>query len=147
MDEFPNFEKILAKKVEKKSEEIMVKLRAVKKVQDLRQQEEQEAEKACQEQKRLFEMEKKQFRKLYFEHFIKSCIDIIYDIVPTQIVVSLTPDDIYKRVKYYNGVDFEKFFTSDDVKNILDGLVKNGLLKCAYGQNHSYVPRRLSDNE
>ena len=147
MDEFPNFEKILAKKVEKKSEEIMVKLRAVKKVQDLRQQEEQEAEKACQEQKRLFEMEKKQFRKLYFEHFIKSCIDIIYDIVITQIGVSMTHDDIYKRVKHYNGVDFEKFFTPGDVKNILDGLVKNGLLKCVDGQKDSYAPRRLSDNE
>ena len=139
MDEFPNFEKILAKNWEKKSEEIMVKLRADEKARELRHQEEQE-------RKRLIEMEK-QFRKLYIERFVQSCIDIIYDIVPTQIVLSLTPDDIYKRVKYYNEVDFEKFFTPDDVKNILDGLVKNGLLKCVYGQKDSYVPRRLSDNE
>ena len=144
MDEFPNFEKVLAERVERKNEEIMVKLRAVKNVRELQQVEQQQQE---QEWKRLFEMKKKQFRKLYFEHFIKSCIDIIYDIVPTQIVVSLTPDDIYKRVKYYNGVDFEKFFTPDDVKNILDGLVKNGLLKCVDGQKDSYAPRRLSDNE
>ena len=144
MDEFPNFEKVLAERVERKNEEIMVKLRAVKNVRELQQVEQQQDE---QEWKRLFEMTKKQFRKIYLEHFIKSCIDITYDIVITQLMVPLTPDDIYKRVKYYNGVDFEKFFTPDDVKNILDGLVKNGLLKCAYGQNHSYVPRRLSDNE
>ena len=144
MDEFPNFEKILAERVKRKDEEIMVKLRVVKNVRELQQVEQQQDE---QEWKRLFEMTKKQFRKIYLEHFIKSCIDITYDIVITQLMVPLTPDDIYKRVKYYNGVDFEKFFTPDDVKNILDGLVKNGLLKCAYGQNHSYVPRRLSDNE
>ena len=144
MDEFPNFEKVLAERVERKNEEIMVKLRAVKNVRELQQVEQQQDE---QEWKRLFEMTKKQFRKIYLEHFIKSCIDITYDIVITQLMVPLTPDDIYKRVKYYNGVDFEKFFTPDDVKNILDGLVKNGLLIYAYGQKDSYVARRLSDNE
>ena len=144
MDEFPNFEKILAERVERKEEEIMVKLRVVKNVRELQQVEQQQEE---QEWKRLFEMKKKQFRKIYLEHFIKSCIDITYDIVITQLMVPLTPDDIYKRVKYYNGVDFEKFFTPDDVKNILDGLVKNGLLIYAYGQKDSYVARRLSDNE
>ena len=144
MDEFPNFEKVLAERVERKNEEIMVKLRAVKNVRELQQVEQQQDE---QEWKRLFEMKKKQFRKIYLEHFIKSCIDITYDIVITQLMVPLTPDDIYKRVKYYNGVDFEKFFTPDDVKNILDGLVKNGLLIYAYGQKDSYVARRLSDNE
>ena len=144
MDEFPNFEKVLAERVERKNEEIMVKLRAVKNVRELQQVEQQQDE---QEWKRLFEMKKKQFRKIYLEHFIKSCIDITSDIVITQLMVPLTPDDIYKRVKYYNGVDFEKFFTPDDVKNILDGLVKNGLLIYAYGQKDSYVARRLSDNE
>ena len=144
MDEFPNFEKILAERVERKEEEIMVKLRVVKNARELQQVEQQQEE---QEWKRLFEMKKKQFRKIYLEHFIKSCIDITSDIVITQLMVPLTPDDIYKRVKYYNGVDFEKFFTPDDVKNILDGLVKNGLLIYAYGQKDSYVARRLSDNE
>ena len=135
MDEFPNFEKVLARKVETKNEEIMAKLQADKKAREQRQQEEQE-------RKRLFEMEKKQFRKLYFENFIQSCIDNI----STQ-MVNGTHDEIYQRAKYYKGVDFGKFFTPDDVKKVLDGLVKNGLLKCVYGQKYSYVPRKLPDTE
>ena len=143
MDEFPNFEKVLAERVEIKNEEIMIKLRADKKARERRQQEEQE-------RKRLFEIEKKQFRKLNFENFIQSCTEYA---VSNQIK-AMTCSGFYQRVKYYKGVDFGKFFTQEDVKKILDGLVKNGLLNhpsdptviSSYG-TYSYVPRRLPDNE
>ena len=138
MDEFPNFEKVLAERVEIKNEEIMIKLRADKKSRERRQQEEQE-------RKRLFEIEKKQFRKLNFENFIQNCIDNTVHMSP------MTHDDFYQKVKYCKGVDFGKFFTQKDVKKILDGLVKNGLLKRAYDQRsreaYSYVPRTLPETE
>ena len=140
MEEFPNFEKILAERVETKNEEIMVKLRADKKARELRQQEEQE-------QKRLFEMEKKRFRKLNFENVIQNCIDYAV----TYRIKAMTTDDVYKNVQYYKGVDYGKYFTPADVQKILVGLVKNGLLKSQYGLGatvqYSYVPRALSDTE
>ena len=64
-------------------------------------------------------------------------------------IKAMTTDDFYKSVKYYKGVDFGKFFTHEDVKKILDGLVKTGLLKYyEYSINtYSYVPRKLPNTE
>ena len=138
MEEFPNFEKILAERVETKNEEIMVKLRADKRDRELRRQEELE-------RKRLFEIEKKRFRKFYFENLIENCIDHAVSNRNAK-----TVDDFYQGIKYDKGVDFGKFFTQADVKTILDGLVKNGLLKRAHvvgGIKYSFVPRTLPDTE
>ena len=142
MDEFSNFEKILAERVERKNEEIMVQLRADQKARQRLEQEKQERE-------RLFELEKKKFRELNLERVISHCIDYAV----SKRIKDMTALDFYMYFSTYFSAyfcaDFNRFFTQQDVVKILDGLVQNGLLKRnAYDRaKYSYVPRTLPDTE
>ena len=108
LNDFPNFEEILEKRVANKKEEIP---------------EEQEKQDDEEDRKRLFEIERKQFRKSNFENVIQDCIDYVVGSVGT-----MTSNDVYTTVIILNEGNRERFFSIEDIEVILDGLVRNNLL-------------------
>ena len=111
-EDFPNFEEILRKRVEEHK----------------KQENEEEREK-------VFEIDRKEFRKSNFEKVIQGCIDYV---VGTAGII--TSNDVYTTVIVLNEGNLKRFFTIEDIKEILGGLVRNNLLKYEHSSGYIYAP-------
>ena len=111
-EDFPNFEEILRKRVEEHK----------------KQENEEEREK-------VFEIDRKEFRKSNFEKVIQGCIDYV---VGTAGII--TSNDVYTTVIVLNEGNLKRFFTIEDIKKILGGLVRKNLLKYEHPSGYIYAP-------